>query len=133
MAKYKAPKWPKPMIEFEIPLYGGWVYLYRSPEKIQQAYRYLNVQSLEDPEGLYDGFAHMLIDQSTGARLYLIGWYSDDLTTLAHEASHIAFFILSNAGIDARDSDGETFCYLLGTILEKLKLNTFNKPRKGKS
>jgi hypothetical protein len=38
---------------------------------------------------------------------------------LAHEAVHLAQFILIRAGIDPRDSNGETMAYLVGYLVDK--------------
>lgn len=45
-------------------------------------------------------------------RTYVIGVFDKDITTLHHEANHVALDVVSNSGFDAHDGRGEPFCYL---------------------
>ena len=44
-----------------------------------------------------------------------------DHPALAHEAVHAAYWILAERGIDIRDSQGETFAYLVEFLIRKSK------------
>lgn len=116
--KTKKPRWPKPKKFFKTPIYAGSIYLFRSQEKYIQACAFLRAPE-PDLHGVI-GKAQELQNTRSGELVYLIGCFDDQQSTLVHEASHLAFFILQTAGIDARDSGGETFCYLLQALLNKL-------------
>lgn len=62
---------------------------------------------------------------SDGRLVVVCGVFQRRVSTLSHELNHAAFYILQHAGIDARDSDGETFCYLQGALLEEFLPRTF--------
>ena len=58
-------------------------------------------------------------DMDTGAVSSVI-WVrnKNDYSGLAHECIHSALCILEERGIDARDSHGETLCYLVEYIMK---------------
>jgi hypothetical protein len=50
-----------------------------------------------------------------GMWTYLV--FAKSADTLAHEFSHVLFTVFEFCGIDARDSGGEAFCYMLGQLM----------------
>ena len=64
----------------------------------------------------------VLFDEADGASI-IMGWFDDRRSTLVHECCHAALFILNRAGIDPRDSDGETMSYLLGYLVTQLGID----------
>lgn len=63
------------------------------------------------PESPAKGLAGACTELSPGH--YLIGWFDGKLSTLVHECTHAAMFLLQHVGIDPTDSQGETLAYLL--------------------
>lgn len=50
-----------------------------------------------------------------GKWAYLV-WYSNT-HTLAHELSHVVLHVFERCGINAHDSGGEAFCYMLSQLM----------------
>lgn len=111
--------WPKPTKEFDVPVYSGRIYLYRTPEKYNQALEYLK----EKPRDLITsaGTAMHLTNNKTGKSIFLVGWFNRELATLVHECGHLTFAILLHAGVDVKEGNNEAYCYLLDTLFSKLK------------
>jgi hypothetical protein len=59
-------------------------------------------------------------DGDDGRVVYFLAVYDRKAATLVHELTHVTQFILIRAGIDPRDSNGETAAYLAGALYEKL-------------
>lgn len=59
------------------------------------------------------------VECNCNGRMYYIGVFDGQISTLAHECAHIAFFLLATVGIDARNDSGEAFCYLLGFMMRE--------------
>jgi hypothetical protein len=100
--------------KFRIPVYGSTVYAYRDQARFKGACDALNVEWAPEP---VDGMT-LQADGSNGSTVFLVGWFNNDNSTLIHEMGHLAIFILVRAGIDPKDSNGETLCYLLGTLCQ---------------
>jgi hypothetical protein len=110
-------KLPKPVKRFEIPIYGGEVLLYKDQREFWKAYEFLGGrQEYESPKS--GEAAHLTSDE--GMNVYLVGWYNDRFSTLAHEVTHTAIFLFEHVGIDPRDSCGEATAYLVGYLIDKL-------------
>jgi hypothetical protein len=43
--------------------------------------------------------------------------WAEDAPTLAHEMAHVVFALFDRVGINAHDSGGEAFCYMLSQLL----------------
>lgn len=114
------PKFPKPAKQFEIPLYGGTVMLFKTPKAFEQAVAYLKVP--RDEELVLAG-TFMPLENDEGEALFLIGWFDGNRSTLVHEAGHLAIFVCKRVGIDPNDSAGEAFCYLLGDLTMQLGID----------
>lgn len=100
---------------FEIPIYGSQVLLVRNQGDLERACDKLGV---ELPPKNTDGIC-VEADYHDGTTKFILAWLSKDVSVLAHEAVHLSQFILVRAGIDPRDSHGETMAYLVGWIVDK--------------
>jgi hypothetical protein len=105
---------PKPSIEFDIPIYGGRAYLYRTDREYHQACAYLG-HPVRNPDPMCGRFLHCF--NRAGNSVYLVGWFNDDWTVLVHEAAHCALAILDYCGIQPGEGRGEPYCYLLQSLL----------------
>ena len=104
--------------EYTVPLYGGTVYLFKTKSKLHKAQDYLGCVRTDLDNCA--GQAIMLFKKETSEVVYIIGVFNNNLSTLAHECSHVTLFISEYAGIVPIESSGEPFCYLLGDKFEKL-------------
>ncbi len=110
--------WPKPKYSFEVPIYGGQLYVLTSRAAFRQALEFLKVPDEDDlPTKL--GVARSMTNKTTGSRLFLVGWFDGSLLTLTHEMTHISLFVLDLVGIDARRDAGEALCYLQTALLKR--------------
>lgn len=109
-------KWPKPSIEFPVPIYGGTAYLYRTQSEFEDALAFIGANTAQSKA---NGKCQHLTNNVTGESIYMVGWFNSQKSTLVHECAHMAFFILAHAGIDARESAGEAFCYLQDWLFTK--------------
>lgn len=123
----KKPKirFPKPAVEFEVPVYGGDVYLFLDEEAFNQAMTFCC--RVEEPQDVAGGRCAQLISKE-GRALYLVGWFTSRYSTLVHECGHLALFVLRRAEIDPTESNGEVYCYLLGALVALLTKE--DKPKK---
>jgi hypothetical protein len=80
--------------------------------------RVCDKHGVEEPDKATDGIC-IQADFSSGRTQFILGWMVKDVSVLAHEATHLAQFILIRAGIDPRDSNGETMAYLVGFLVDK--------------
>lgn len=110
---------PKPEVNFEIPIYGGRVYLYRSQTDYENAVVYYG-QSVDLERSLRCGESSGF-NVKDGGRVYLVGWYDTLPETLLHESLHLTFNLLRDVVIDpTEDSGEEAFCYLQEEIFRSL-------------
>lgn len=122
------PQWPKPHRAFIVPIYGGWLYVFKSRRAFEQALAYLKVTTVKDgadeglPEAAKAGVARSLVNNKTGSRIFMVGWYDASVVTLVHELTHVALFVLQQVGIDARNDAGEPLCYLQSALLRECGL-----------
>lgn len=115
------PAWPKPVADFYVPLYGGRVCLFTSPDKYSKALEFLQ-QAPGKPR--VAGCARWL--RRDDEDMYMVGWFDGKPSTLVHEAGHVALYIAEHVGIKPAASGGEPFCYLLDNLcaglgIDKLK------------
>ncbi|WP_145572507.1 hypothetical protein [Yersinia mollaretii] len=113
MAKTKWPKLPR----YYIPLFNSAnVYLCTTREQWDQARAHLNFVS-HGTEALRGVTTHYQ-NVETNENLYLIGVFTGDVSTLAHECAHVAFYTCRDVGVTI-DTNGanETYCYLLGGMV----------------
>lgn len=99
-----------------VPLFEcGTVYLCKSREEWIAAYEWLNVDD-GDPDR-FAGLAHTL-NYEDKQTLYMIGVFDGNISTLVHEAAHVAFYICRDVGVtlDINDSN-ETYAYLIESII----------------
>ena len=100
---------------FTVPVYDSQVTLVRTQTDLLRA---CNKHGVEEPDKNTDGIC-IQADFSSGRTQFILGWMTKEPAVLAHEAVHLAQFILIRAGIDPRDSNGETMAYLVGWIVDK--------------
>ena len=112
-----AHSWPKPFKEFDIPIYGGRVYVFKTRLAIEKARAHLNAPRCDLDIHRLAGFAEAFYHKEGFRRLYLVGWFTGSVVTLGHELNHVAFMELERVGIDARNDIGETFCFLQGWLM----------------
>ena len=111
----KISKMPKPVVKFEVPIYGGILYLYADKLKYTKA-----SEALGDPGIDISRFfgAEQYFEFDNGARVYTIGWFDGTMSTLFHEITHAALDIFDGAGIDPICGNGEPFAYLMSSIYD---------------
>ncbi len=103
------------MHRFMVPVYDSNVILVRTQGELEKACDKLGV---ELPGKRADGIC-IQSDYGDGTTKFILGWMTKDPAVLAHECVHLAQFILLRAGIDPRDSNGETMAYLVGWLVDK--------------
>lgn len=103
------------MKSFVIPIYGSKVTLVRTFAELEKA---CNAAGIEVPDRMVEGIT-IQGDYDSGRTRYILGWFDGNESVLAHEATHLAHFILRRAGIDPNDSNAETMAYLVGWIVDR--------------
>lgn len=102
------------MIAIRIPVYGGELVLHRDRiafERDRQA-RMPGATTLAQAHGRVCELTY-----PDGGVTYLVGAFEPHQpSALVHELAHVAVMTLGRAGIDARSSNGEPLCYLLGEL-----------------
>lgn len=108
----KKTKWPK-LAAYTIPLFqSAHVYLAVTREEYQQADKCMGGDGKDFP--FNSGLAGSYEDTETGERVYLIGIFDEQLSTLVHECAHVCFYVCSDVGVTTRPGDAnETYCYML--------------------
>lgn len=119
MRRRTKASWPKPKYSFEVPIYGGQLHVLTSRAAFGQALEYLRLPDEDDDLPIKAGVARSMVNQTTGARLFLVGWFDGSLITLTHELTHISLFVLDLVGIDARRDAGEALRYLQSALLKR--------------
>jgi len=104
------------MRHFTVPFFDSKVILARTQAEFERACNSLGV---EVPDKHADGVC-VQADMSGGTTKFILAWMTKDPATLAHEAVHLAQFILLRAGIDPRDSNGETMAYTVGWVVDRV-------------
>lgn len=95
--------------------YNGSLYVCSDEEDYQRAHKRVfgsrdTPLASEGKEGRYTGGCG-----ADGKWAYLV-WYSSQ-HTLAHELSHVLFHVFERCGMNAHDSGGEAFCYMLSQLM----------------
>lgn len=106
-------------VQRKIPLYGGRVIMCRSRKALRLVYKALRMDEPETPPDFL-GF-YQQVDRPDGKAVYIIGWLDRDDGTLVHECVHVAQCILTRAGMDIRDSNGEAMAYLTDWLFSHLR------------
>jgi hypothetical protein len=112
-------RWPRAKVEFDVPVYGGRCYLYRTHARYAAARRYLGHAINLTGTPPLGSFVHT--QSRDGSVVYLVGWFDTDADTLVHEATHLCLAAFTTIDVDPRDSGGEPFCYFLESVLRKLR------------
>jgi hypothetical protein len=105
-------EYAKPVLEFDIPIYGGRVYCFTSIEDYNSFRAYLKCAPLDDPSA---GYCTQYHNNITGAILYSVMVADSRPSTLVHELGHLTHQILDFAGV----KDEEAFCYLLDYLFRE--------------
>lgn len=60
-----------------------------------------------------EGVCVTLVNNRTHAAMWVV-WVRNRKAwkTMVHEAAHLAFHVLEHSGVELKDGDNETFCYL---------------------
>lgn len=108
----KKLKWNK-LPAFTIPLFNSAnVYLAVTREEFHHAERFLSGDGRDMP--FNSGLAANFENEETGERIYLIGVFDQQLSTLVHECAHVCFYVCSDVGVTTNPEDAnETYCYML--------------------
>lgn len=93
----------------QVPLYGNGIYFTRSRKEYARLVE--QHDSFDDGEEA-DGLTCTL--ENGG---FIVGIFSKDPGTLAHEMAHVALEIVDRAGFSADAGNQEPFCYLLGHLV----------------
>jgi hypothetical protein len=103
-----------PAAAFRVPIYGGELRYHTRRETFLADRDLIKCEPLKKP--LADGCTAMLMHPS-GAVTYLVGHFDGRTSTLSHEITHTALFVLDRAGINPADSHGETLASLQGELM----------------
>lgn len=97
------------MHTYTVPLYKALIHFTRSRKEFStQAAKWGFDGDIDDCGGI-------CLESDSGN--YIVGVFSKDPGTLAHECAHAALNIISNAGFTAEAGNQEPFCYLLGDLV----------------
>ena len=122
-------KWPK-LPGYTIPLFeSANVYLATTREEFIQADKFCGGSIGERPFNA--GLASAYENEEGGERIYLIGVFDKQLSTLVHECAHVRFYVCSDVGVTTKPEDAnETYCYMpdrmfshFAPVIAKLALN----------
>ncbi len=110
--------------KLEVPLFKcGDIYLCRNENELKAFHKKFKLP-YEPMGNRYAGFATTIENEVTGDRNYLISIADMDFPTIAHEASHVAFYICRDTGVEVNvSSSNETFCYLVTAIVDFIYKN----------
>ena len=128
MGRVKRPVWPKGLFHWDVPLYGGTVWLACTRVKYAAAAAVLDGEPASD-----NSIGCML--QATHpdhGRVFLIGVFNGTQHVLAHEIGHACLDIMEVAGIDPIGCGGEPYCYLQQSMFEALSTKV-KPPRRKRS
>lgn len=115
MAKAKWQKLPA----LTIPLFqSANVYLAVTRDEFQYADKFLGGSIGDRPFNL--GLASNYENTETGERVYLIGVFDNQISTLVHECAHVCFYVCADVGVTTNPEDSnETYCYLLDRMVSR--------------
>ena len=99
-----------------VPIYGVYVTFTRSRKE------YDKLMEKADGYPSEDGDNGLCVSLDSGN--YIVGVFTKDPGTLAHELAHVALNIVERAGFTAEAGNQEPFCYLLAHLV-----NQFSKAR----
>lgn len=108
------PTTPRPVLDFDVPTYGGSVLLYSDRAKWHAAEAALSGET-DYKDGNPRGAVARLVF-ADGKAVYIVGLFCRDPAIIAHECGHLALFVFDRAGVDPICGNGEPFCYLLDTL-----------------
>lgn len=99
------------MKKIEIPIYGGYLELYDTPDEL----------TIQHPEQSFEcwgaGFTAGIA--SKGCLTIVMQLNLRDANTVTHESIHAAFDILDFSGVPINYDNNETVCYLAGWAAEQ--------------
>lgn len=105
---------PKKPISFEIPLFGGEVWLCKSHDEWANAMKFCK----ETDDSTQSAGRCLTLRYKSGVRLYIVGVFDGSIGTLSHELSHAVFNLLRHVNVSVKaDDSNETFCYLMGYLM----------------
>jgi hypothetical protein len=104
---------------FQIPIYNIDCYMFTSRDDYASAKSAVKADCV-DLSGL-GGRCCCLDRERDGAVMYYVGIFDGKLSTMVHEITHLALFVLASVGIDPQSSHGEAMCYLVGFLFDTCK------------
>jgi hypothetical protein len=104
------------MHTYRVPIYEVGIQFTRSRKEFAKA--------VEAAGGFDDGQCADGLTCALDSGGFIVGVFTKDPGTMAHEMAHVALDILEWAGFDAQAGNQEPFCYLLGHLI-----NHFSKVR----
>jgi hypothetical protein len=119
---------PPPLSGVDIPLYYGRVFFTKKAPEWKAMHKWLEDDDEVDLRTIA-GRTSQCADPRDGIVVMTIGVFDGSRATMAHECAHAAFYTLDRVGIDARLSDGEAFCYLLGWFMREGEKALFARKR----
>lgn len=99
-----------------VPIYGNHIIFTRSRREFARL--------LEQHDGFDDGDEADGLTCTLDSGNFIVGIFTKDPGTLAHEMAHVTLEIISRAGFTAEAGNQEPFCYLLGYLV-----NHFSKAK----
>ncbi|MEY1276760.1 hypothetical protein AB7080_12120 [Providencia rettgeri] len=101
------------MNKLPIPIYGGYLEIYDTPDELQSSY------PQHDFGAWGAGFTAGIV--SDGCSTIVMQLSIIDANTITHESIHAAFDILHFSGVPINYDNNETICYLAGWVAEQLE------------
>lgn len=109
MAKSKWPKLPS----YTIPLFNS-ANVYLAVTKDEWCAALDSIKAERTDLNFSVGRAANFENEDTGERMYMIGVFDKNLSTLVHECAHVCFYTCADVGVTTRpDEANETYCYML--------------------
>ncbi len=104
---------------FRVPLYGGRVLICPTREAYSRALELLD----GDPDPCTKEYVGVLLELSEGRKpvrkVYLLGWFDQNVGTLIHELSHLTFRVLRHAAVGISQTNDEAYAYLMDALYMK--------------
>lgn len=106
---------PVGVTSYRVSVYGQIILFANTPELYNEVRKRMKMPPIEQ---FGSGRAEWCND-GKGSNVFLIGVFDGHGSTLAHEAAHIAFFLLKLVGVPVEPGEpNEAYCYLLADIYE---------------
>jgi ribonucleotide monophosphatase NagD (HAD superfamily) len=98
--------------------YGQHIYIATTRKEFNVLNRYLS--DMEEDLRTTSGIFATLVSEKTGEKAYILGWFNEDVTTLAHELVHACFMVLDDMGVKVEAGNNEALAYLHTYLMRKI-------------